>query len=188
MNKFEPKTPEEVFDFIDAYEDLNSLMNATVSDLFSLVCDNPVENYWVYKTKEGEVCFSITLDTGNGPWIEDIQMPAQYLFQDAELNRADWEIREAERKRALKALKEKQAQERQAKQEAEEYAKYQELKAKYEKPNTEQHYSDDYFSHRCKNCEKGQKIDDGLYDCGFGYGLKYEEEVCRDWQPKEKGD
>lgn len=188
MNKFEPKTPEEVFDFIDAYEDLDSLINATVSDLLSLSCNNPVADYYVYKTNKGEVCFSITLDTGYGPCCDDIKMPAQYLFQDAELNRADWEIREAERKRALKALKEKQAQERKAKQEAEEYAKYQELKAKYEKPNTEQPPSDDSFSHRCKNCAKGQKIDSGLYECGFGYGQKYEEEVCRDWRPKEKGD
>ena len=159
----------------------------TVSALLGLVCNNPVERYWVYKNREGEVCFSINLDTGSGPWSEDIQMPAQYLFQDAELNRADWEIREAERKRALKALEEKHAKERKAKQEAEEYAKYQELKAKYEKPNTEQPHSDDDFSHRCKNCAKGQKIDTGLYECGLGYGQKYEEEVCLDWQLKEKG-
>ena len=132
MNKFEPKTPEEVFDFIDAYEDLNSLINVTVADLLSLACNNPVEDYWVYKTNEDEVCFSITINTGNGPWCDDIKMPAQYLFQDTELNRADWEIREAERKRKLKELKAKQEQERKAKQEAEEYAKYQELKAKYE--------------------------------------------------------
>ena len=124
MNKFEPKTPEEVFAFCEASDHLDNLLDMTVSALLGLACNNPVENYWVYKTKEGEVCFSINLDTGNGPWSEDIHMPAQYLFQDAELNRADWEVREAERKRALKALKEKQAQERKAKQDAEEYAKY----------------------------------------------------------------
>ena len=188
MNKFEPKTPEEVFAFFEAQEELDTLINTTVSDLLGLSCNNPVEDYWIYKTNEGEVFFSITLDTGSGPWADDIHMPAQYLFQDAERNRADWKIREAERKRALKALKEKQDQERKAKQEAEEYAKYQELKAKYEKSNTEQPHSDDYFSHRCKNCAKGQKIASGLYECDFGYGQKYEEEVCRDWRPKEKGD
>ena len=132
MNKFEPKTPEEVFDFYEAQADLDNLLDATVSDLLGLACANPVESKWVYKTREGEVFFSITLDTGSGPWCDDIHMPAQYLFQDWKTNHVDWGLREAERKRALRELKAKQEQERKAKQEAEEYAKYQELKAKYE--------------------------------------------------------